>query len=367
MGHFIFSADSHIREPHDLFTAGLPAELRHGALQAERKDGYLMTKAGDRILHRLRLSTDEKADIGRSQRLGSHDLALRVRDMEEDGIDAEICFPSLGLMLYFLDNPELELATAQIYNDWNDRFFTPHLSRFVRCGVLPIRDLANTLGELKRLAAKGFTAAMLPVAIPSGTPAYNREEWDPTFAAAGEFGMVLVFHTGTGLETFVQERGPGAAVINYSRQMNDGINTVMALVSGGILDRNHRTQICVIESGASWLAALAERMDEVYHAHEFYVRPKLSRLPSQIIRDQVKCSFQHDRACIMSRSVTGHQALMFASDYPHMEGTFPHTRDVIGHLFDGIDISEQEKADILGRTGARLFRLQRPEFAARAA
>ncbi|MDB5430137.1 MAG: amidohydrolase [Caulobacter sp.] len=366
MGQFIFSADSHIREPNDLFTGGLPKSLQYGALQGTRKDGYIYTMAGEKVLHRLRLG-DAAADIGRSARLGASDLTLRRQDMEADGIDGEICFPSLGLMLYFLKEPELELASAQLYNDWNNRFFSPHLDTFVRCGVLPVRRQEDTLAELKRIAGLGFTAAMLPVAIPGDVATYNSESWDPVFALAAELKVVLVFHTGTGLETFVAERGPGAAVINYSRQMNDGINTVMTLVAGGVLDRNPGAQICVIESGASWLAALAERMDEVYHAHNYYVQPKLSLLPSEIIRRQVKVSFQHDRACIMARAVTGTQALMFASDYPHMEGTFPHTRAVVSKLFDGIDISEQEKADILGGNAARLFRLARPEFAAAAA
>jgi predicted TIM-barrel fold metal-dependent hydrolase len=48
---------------------------------------------------------------------------------------------------------------------------------------------------------------------------------------------------------------------------------------------------------------------------------------------------------------------MWASDYPHAEGTFPHSKNVIARLFEGIDISEQDKADILGGNAARLFRL----------
>jgi len=93
------------------------------------------------------------------------------------------------------------------------------------------------------------------------------------------------------------------------------------------------------------------------------VRPKLSLKPSEIIQRQVHVAFQYDRACIMSRSVTGHQALMWGSDYPHHEGTFPNSRNVLAHLFDGIEISEREKADIVGGNAARLFRLPRPEFA----
>jgi predicted TIM-barrel fold metal-dependent hydrolase len=124
--------------------------------------------------------------------------------------------------------------------------------------------------------------------------------------------------------------------------------------------------VCCIESGASWLAATAERMDEVYIQHDTFVRPKLSIMPSEIVARQVSCSFQFDRACIMARSVTGTKAMMWGSDYPHHEGTFPKSKDVIAHLFDGIEISESDKADILGLNAGRLFRLPHPAVLAAA-
>ena len=124
--------------------------------------------------------------------------------------------------------------------------------------------------------------------------------------------------------------------------------------------------MCCIESGASWLAAVAERMDEVYDTHRHFVRPKLSILPSEIIARQVACSFQYDRACVMSRSVTGTKAIMWGADYPHHEGTFPRSKEVIAHLFDDIVISESDNADILGLNAGRLFRLPHPAMLAAA-
>jgi predicted TIM-barrel fold metal-dependent hydrolase len=144
--------------------------------------------------------------------------------------------------------------------------------------------------------------------------------------------------------------------------MMDSQHTTMYLVAGGVLDRNPKSRVAFVESGASWLGAVAERMDEVYVAHAPFVRPKLSRMPSEVIRDQVKASFQHDRECIIGRQVTGHQAIMWAADYPHAEGTFPHSREIIQGLFEGVEITEDEKADIVGRTAARFFGLKRPEF-----
>src|SRR3546814_9816838 len=69
-------------------------------------------------------------------------------------------------------------------------------------------------------------------------------------------------HTGTGLATVVVERGPGAAIINHANQMNDAQRSVMYLAAGGVLDRNPDARVAFIESGASWLVALAERRSE---------------------------------------------------------------------------------------------------------
>jgi predicted TIM-barrel fold metal-dependent hydrolase len=225
-----------------------------------------------------------------------------------------------------------------------------------------VKDFGNTIAEIKRLAGLGFTTAMLPSLIDtaSGLPTYNSDKWDPVFAAGQEHGMVFVLHTGTGREDVRSHRGPGGAVINYTIQACDGMLTIMQLVAGGVLDRFPGAKVCCIESGASWLAALAERMDEVYEAHDLFVRPKLSLTPREIIARQVACSFQTDRACIMSRSVTGTQAMMWGADYPHHEGTFPRSKQVLAHLFDDIEISEQDKADIVGGNAARLFRLPHP-------
>ena len=249
---------------------------------------------------------------------------------------------------------------ARLYNDWNDSFLGGHPNRFVRCGMLPVLDFSNTLAELDYLASKGFTAAMLPATTPPTLPKYNSDAWDPVFAKAAALGIVFVMHTGTGLESVIVERGPGAGIINYTNQMNDAQHSVMYLVAGGVLDRNPGAKVAFIESGASWLVALAERMDEVSVAHGNFVFPKLSRTPSQIIDDQVWASFQHDRACIASAAagLPGAKNVMWGSDYPHAEGTFPISRRIVEELFAGMDVSEEVRRDILGLNAARLFGIE---------
>jgi predicted TIM-barrel fold metal-dependent hydrolase len=373
MTRFVFSGDGHLREPRDLFSDGLPASLRKFGIHTKRDDDYVMTFAGEKLIHRFPLrretTTDENdpANNGRPNAKGAVDLDARMADMASEGIDAEIVFPTTGLLSYLVEDRDTEVASVQIYNDWNDKFFANHLDRFVRCGILPVRDLNDTVAEMERLAAKGFTAAMLPSLIPDGVPSYNSEAWDKVFDAAQRLDLVLTLHTATGRPDLRPESGPGGAIINYTDQMRDAIHSIMYMVAGGALDRFPGAKVMVVESGASWLAGLAERMDEVAEGHAVFVRPKLSLKPSEIIQRQVYASFQYDRACIMSRSVTGHRGLIWGSDYPHHEGTFPNSRKVIGSLFDGIDISEAEKADIVGLNGARLFRLPHPAVTQQAA
>jgi predicted TIM-barrel fold metal-dependent hydrolase len=363
---FVFSADGHIVEPSNLFSESLPVSLRQHGLRTEHREGFMYMMAGDKITSKKslqkakpRLGPDGES-FGRAERRGAREIPGRLLDMAEEGIDAEIVFPSLGLTAFLIENPDAELATAQAYNDWLQGLLSPHPDKFVRCGILPVRDFGHTVAEIKRLAKLGFTAAMLPSLIEqnSGLPFYNDEAWDPVFEAGQGNGIVFVLHTGTGRDDVRSHKGPGGAVINYTIQACDGMQTILHMVAGGVLDRFPDTRVCCIEGGASWLAALAERMDEVYSAHEMFVKPKLSVTPREVIARQVACSFQTDRACIMSRTVTGARALMWGSDYPHHEGTFPHSRQVLAHLFDGIDISEQDKADIVGGNAARLFKLR---------
>jgi predicted TIM-barrel fold metal-dependent hydrolase len=362
---FVFSGDGHVREPHDLYVNALPESLRVHAIQTRREDDMILLLAGDRVLLRTRVGgtraeDEKKGGITRQNVRGASDLALRLEDLAMEGIDAEILFPTTAMFAFLVEHPEAELASAQAYNDWLQSYLAGNYHRFVRCGILPVRDAGNAVAELERLAKLGFTSVMLPSSIPPGVAMYNDPWWDPIFDAAQRLGMVFCLHTATGRADVRVEKGPGGAVINYTDQMRDAIHSVMYLVAGGLLDRFPGVHVCVVESGASWLAGLAERMDETYEAHFNFVKPKLSAKPSEVIRRQVHATFQYDRACIMSRSVIGHRALIWGSDYPHAEGTFPHSREVVAGLFDGIDITESEKADIIGLNAARLFRLEHP-------
>ncbi len=363
MKPFVFSADSHIREPYDLYTSAMPEHLKQYGIHVVKHEKYLDTMIGEEICIRVPMDWGKDGAQVTDERYGSNKIDLRIIDMDRDGIDAELIFPSMGLVNYLIEDAEAELISAQAYNNWLIKHFEGHLDRFVPAAIIPVRSMDNALAEFKRCAALGYTAVMLPVVPCDGLPRYNEAVWDPIFAFAAETEIPLVMHTGTGKVNIRAARGPGGALINYTRQMEDATNAIMYMVGGGVLDRNPKAKVVFAECGASWLVGLGERMDEVYNGHSHFINPKLSRLPSQIVKDQIVLAFQNDKNCVANRDAMGLQTMIWASDYPHKEGTFPHSQKVIEELFAGVDISDEEKQAILGGTAAKLFKLKRPQAA----
>jgi predicted TIM-barrel fold metal-dependent hydrolase len=377
MRPFIFSCDAHIAEPPDLFTSKLPPHLQKWAIHAGPKDErYRITMIGDQEILKTRTNfhshktgqgdagpedkscTDVKDNFVSdcavdTSRRGARDLQLRAADMDRDGVDAELVFPSLGLMLPRIADREGQRESCKIYNDWAWEYCAPLRDRLIPAAMIPSTDFDDALAECQRTAAMGYAA----FCVWEGMDNYNDPRWDPIFAFAGEHDIPIVFHTGVGNVGIRALKGPGSAMFNYTRQMNDAVDIITQLVAGGVLDRNPKAHILFAEHSAGWLWGLAERMDEIYEGHAPAVHPKLSRLPSQIIRDQVHCALQNDVGSVATRRGVGVGALLFATDYPHSEGTFPFSQKVVDKMMaQNPDASTADFVAVLGGNAAKLFK-----------
>jgi predicted TIM-barrel fold metal-dependent hydrolase len=263
---------------------------------------------------------------------GAYDPAARLRDLDEQGVLAELIFPSVALWIYRMRQPDLARACATVYNDWCSATFNAFSPRTIGVAALPALDTQDCVGELQRCADLGFRAVMLPSTAPDGRPYHHNEIWEPVWEAAAAAGVPVSFHIGTGDETVVA-RGPGGALINYVETTYPAMRVVSSLVSAGVLDRHPGLRVFVAEGGASWLPALADRLDEAFRQHGRWVRPQLSELPSHFIREQVYASFQHDKSAIVATTAMGYRNVMWGTDYPHLEGTWPNTQQVVEDLF----------------------------------
>jgi predicted TIM-barrel fold metal-dependent hydrolase len=185
----------------------------------------------------------------------------------------------------------------------------------------------------------GFHCISLPSELERTEKNWNDDQWEPLWRTLEETGLVLGIHIGSaakipGGRGNAVFSGPGGAVLNYVESGYDGQRAATMLVTSGALDRHPDLKVLISEGGASWVPFVADRMDEGYRQHGIYVRPKLSRLPSEILFSQVYASFQHDKSAVKAYTQLGYKNVLFGSDYPHIEGTFGHTQKTLHELFD---------------------------------
>jgi predicted TIM-barrel fold metal-dependent hydrolase len=286
---------------------------------------------------------------------GAYDPAARMHDLDEQGIWAELMFPSVGLWCYLIESRDLALAAARVYNDWLSDTFMKMSDRYLGTAMIPLVDIDDAVGEIDRAAGLGYRGALLPATPP--TP-YNDERYEPVFAALVDTGLTPCLHVGTGSDPMVT-RGAGGAIINYTETFFPMMRSALNFVAAGVFDRYPSLHLFCVEGGASWLPGLMERMDEAALEHADWVKPKLYGLPSQVVRDHVHATFQHDKSVLLTLDVTGVPSIVWGSDYPHLEGTWPNTKRILDDIFDGVD--DATRAAITGGTLAELFAVAAPE------
>ena len=355
----IISADSHVVEPFDLWQRGLPPAMRERAPRIEEQDGrwvFVVEGIPPRKMGGTGGATngdgDEHAERMRS---GGWDPDQRVVDLDEDGVWGEVLYPTIALFGFMIPDQELRQACARVYNDWLGETFAPD-PRFAAAALIPVQDIDFAVSEIERAASLGLRSAMLPISPPDDRR-YNDAAYDPIWAAAAAHGFPVSFHVGTGANP-VTERGPGGAVINYVEVGLGAPRTLAYLAASGVLERHPELHVVMVECGAGWLAWLMERMDEAFEEHAGWVKPKLAEPPSFYVRRQGHVTFGNDASGVENRAFTGVEPLLWASDYPHPEGTWPHTRETLARIFG--HVSDAEREAITGGTTQSLYRFELP-------
>lgn len=362
--YYMVSTDSHANEPPDLWATRLPQKYRERAPRVVTDENGVQWRYCEGYRpDRIRIMSFEGEDWVRSQ--AGADPEGRIRDNEQDGIDAEIIFPNKGLAMWATPDPVFANAQCRVWNDWAWEQFGAWPEKMVPVAAVATGDLEGTLAEIERCAALGYKALTLPCKpIWGGHDVdhvnYNLPHFDPLWALVEEVGMPVTFHVSTGRDPRAS-RGNGGAVINYvTHSLSPTIEPVANLCASGVLERFPKIRFATIEAGIGWVPWLLDAMDEAYRKHHMWVRPKLQGLPSDYYRAHGHATFQEDPAGLALAKDWGLAGnFMWANDYPHHEGTWPHSGEAIERTMGGLD--EADRAKILGLNAARLFGLTVPE------
>jgi predicted TIM-barrel fold metal-dependent hydrolase len=340
------STDSHVTEPIDLYGERVDRAYRDRVPRIEVVGDWRSLLIEGLRPRKLMPASEREFAI-----VGDWDAVDRRRDQSRDGVSAEVIFPTFALQACFAsEDATLQLQLCRAYNDWAGETFGGR-HELLAVGMVPMLDIDGAIAEAQRLAAAGFRALFLPARVPQRP--YNDADYDKFWAVAQDLALPLTFHSGTGHEPRVV-RGPGGAVVNYilGAQL-DGPMVMLTMAAGGALDRFPGLRLVTVETGAAWLGWIMTQADAIYEDHAAFAQPKLSLMPSELIRRQAYATFMYDPVAINNRAITGVETLMWGNDYPHPEGTWPASQEVAARQFDGV--SDADLHAIVAGNAAEVF------------
>ena len=301
-------------------------------------------------------------DVKRSKSALS--VEMRLADQAKDGVDAEIVYPNRGLLCFATPDPVFAAAMCRAYNRWGLDYFAGQEARIVAPALIAAGDLGQALAEITWAAAHGHRAVLLgnkPVWGPTVTDdlAYNDPFYDPMWAALQDAGLAVCFHVSTGRDPRAAG-GNGGALINYvCHSMATTLEPIVQMLTSGVFERYPRLSAGTVESGIGWIPWLLETLDYAYRAQHFWIRPVIPEPPSFYYRRNCFSTFQEDHGGLARVEELGLvDNFMWANDYPHHEGSWPHSAQAVertmGHL------SDTSRAKILGLNAARVFAIPVP-------
>ncbi len=367
--YLMISADTHANEPADLWAKRIEPEYRDRIPRQEKDEkGDLWNIVEGYRPVKIRIA----AMVGQDQERNGSGATVegRIADHKRDGIDAEVIFPNKGLAMWATPDPVFAMAQCRVWNTWAWEFYGPNNDTMSPMAALGTGDIEGSMKEIERVAKLGFRGLTLPCKPIFGShdvddPNYNLPMYDPMWALIEEVGLPITFHVSTGRDPRAS-KGNGGAVINYvSHSLSPTIEPMANLCGSGVLERFPKIKFALIEAGIGWIPWALEAMDEAYRKHHFWVRPKLQGLPSDYFKQHGAAAFQEDPvglALVEQFDLTDN--MMWANDYPHHEGTWPHSAAAIERTMSGI--SDGTRAKILGLNANRVFDFGLPEAPNRA-
>ena len=353
------SSDSHVREDDD-FKNMVPIEYRHRLPHKEKINGADYSVVEGRKKRRSdlaesRINDDNLNRQFRSDPTGGRDISRRLEDHARDNVVGEVIYPDGMLALMASPDISFQMGVAKAYNDWVHGIFGKHPGKFAPAAILPTKDVPMAVEEVIRLKGMGFRVVSCPISV--GDQAYRLPVYEPLWSILEETGMVPSFHIFTGTKDHLPE-GAGdedyGGILSYMIEaMAEAIQPTAQLLSSGVPMRHPDMNFVMVECGGGWLAWVLYALDEQYERKHMWIEPKLDMKPSEYFKRQGHVTFGDDPVALTNLEYTGEGALLWGSDYPHDEGTFPHSEAVIDRIFQGL--SEETKRKIVFENASNLY------------
>ena len=351
----IITADSHAGASISTYREYLDA--KHQAIFDEWRGSY---------------KNPQRKHIG-SKKHKNWDASERIADMDGEGIAGEVIFPNtvppfFRTSVLICGNPPAEeyalrLEGIRAHNRWLVDFCAEHPERRAGIGLVYLNDIDDAIEDVKWIAEHGLRGGVLLPHVPDSDthilPLYA-PEYDRFWAVCQEYDVVLNHHGGTGTPDYGAY--PMSLPIRFLEVPFFSTRSYQHLLLSGVFERFPKLRYIVTEAGCAWVPETLERLDRVWELVRGGAAGEM-----EFNRDAVTPeppSFYARRNCwygassaspgeIRDRETIGVDRVCWGSDYPHYEGTYPHSKLAIRHTFADIDPVQTRK--MLGQNAAALY------------
>ena len=356
----LIDADQHVNPPPDFWQEYLPAKLRADAPRVEStNDGHFVVFEGKRSPFNVILSQagNKGADykMKGEGRPGGWDPSARLDDMKIDGVDAAVIYGGGPLAT---NNLDLHIASFEAYNRWLADFCQPDLKRLVGIGYVPMLDVESAIERLKAIPKMGLKGVLIPpfpqtigknnvapgaelgmgqvftvTGDQSGPRTYADAEFDPFWKLCADFDMPVHMHLGA-RQSRIKE--PKKVLADFTMAKLAMAEPMAQMIFGGVFMRHPKLKYVTVESGVGWFAFTAYYMDKIWHKHRHWTKNELVEPPSFYMARQCYGTFLDDMVGVATRDFAGAGNIMWSSDYPHSETTWPDSQAVLEKNFQGV-------------------------------
>ena len=370
-GYRVISSDSHIVEPPNLWTGRIEARYRDRCPQLVEIDGAEVwvcdnvraqqTSQGSNVGKRFEdPDSITVADVFESVSPGEYDPDEHVKDLDTDGVDVGIVYPTVGFGNFRAPNCDLRTAIFKAYNDFAAEFCGAHPKRLGGIGMINVEDVPGAVRELERSRNMGMVGAMIASYAPQFRT-YDSPDYDPFWAAAQDLEVPISLHAATNAWGAADQVVPKTGRFFQARTANMDHYARMALAEmtyGGVFERFPGLRVGAVEFELGWIPYFLDRIDFNYTQRgtgRNRLRFKNDMLPSDFFRGNCFAGSQEDALGIRDRHIIGVDALLSGFDYPHTESTFPRSREIIEDILT--ECTDEEKAKIAGGNAARIYKM----------
>jgi len=295
----------------------------------------------------------------RNPNFNSRDINAEVwlQQLDEAGMETTVLYPTAGLGVGFVLEPEIPLALCRAYNDFVHDKYLSVSPRLQAVALLPVQFPDQCADELQRAVDElGFVGGLLGA---DGPRLLGKEPFHPLYRKAQELDVMLGVHAGGSL----RGRGPDEYLFDSLIQAHTlshpgaQLRQLTSILFEGVPELFPDLRIAFLEAGCTWVPYWMDRMDEEFENRGAKDAPVLTKRPSEYITQGnlfFSCETE-EHLLPETMSFVGEDKILYASDFPHWDSNFPHS---LHQLLERSDLEEGQKMRILVDNPKRLYGLE---------